>query len=247
MESGESLVVTVVVPTYNEAGNILALVRRLVEACPWPGLSICIADDNSPDRTADIAEGLGEAKVHVLRRMTDRGYGRAVAAGIRYGLERKSDFIVTMDADFSHQPETIPAMIAEAQRNPQADLVIGSRYTGDKATVEDWSLVRLIMSQFASAYVRLLVGVRIRDTTSGFRCWRGSFVKGLPLEKIQAAGYAYIYETLFYTSQNRGRVREVPNVYMGRTYGESKMTAAIIVEGLRIPFLLRLRHLLGRL
>lgn len=238
--------VTVVVPTYNEAGNVQPLIRRILAACPWDDLSICIADDNSPDGTADLADAIGDPRVYAMRRTTDRGYGKAVNAGIAYGLDRGSDFVVTMDADFSHQPEVIPAMIDEAEREPRADLIIGSRYAAGGADVKDWPLARLILSRCASFYVQTLVGVRVNDTTSGFRCWRASFLRKLPLSRIQASGYAYIYETLFYTAQHRGRVREARNVYVGRVAGESKMTLGIVIEGLKVPLMLRVKHLLGR-
>lgn len=207
---------------------------------------MCVADDNSPDKTADIADALGNDRVYVMRRTRDRGYGRAVNDGIRYGLQRQSDFIVTMDADFSHQPEVIPSMIDKAESGSRYDLVIGSRYASKKAAVKDWSLSRMVLSKVASAYVRMMVGVSIRDTTAGFRCWRGSFIARLPLDRIQASGYAYIYETLFHTNLLGGKVAEVENVYVGRTYGESKMDMKIVLEGLKVPFLLRMRHLLGR-
>jgi dolichol-phosphate mannosyltransferase len=231
--------VTVVVPTYNESGNIVELCRRLLVACGSQfDLVICVADDNSPDGTADLAAAV-DPRVHVLRRTTDRGYGRAVNAGIKFGLSRDSNFIVSMDADFSHQPELVPALIAEAQRQPLADLVIGSRYADGDAAVEDWPWSRLLLSKCASAYIRWMLGVDVKDPTSGFRCWRGTFVKTIPLDQIRASGYAYIYETLYYG--RNATVREVRNLYVGRKHGESKMTLGIVWEGLKIPFLLRLR------
>ncbi len=229
--------ICIVIPTYNEVENIPVLIERIFACCPRPGLEICVVDDSSPDGTADAVAKLDRPDVCVIRRAIDRGYGKSVNQGIAHALAQGAQRIITMDADFSHRPEILPNLIDEMH---DADLVIGSRYRGEKAAVENTPLSRRLASRFASAYVRTMARVDVRDTTSGYRCWRAEFLRKMPLSRIRSTGYAYLYETLFYAGMLGAKIREIENIHVERTRGESKMNAKIVLEGMWIPLRLRL-------
>jgi len=231
----------IIIPTYNEAANVSILLPKLTEVCP-SGTQICIVDDQSPDGTADVAESLRLSNVSVIRRTAEKGYGRSVIDGIVFALSRNPEFVMTMDADLSHDPASIPSFLA-AVRN--ADLVIGSRYLGSRKK-EPFGWLRRAMTWGASRYVRLLSGVEAHDTTSGYRCWRADFLSGMPLNDLSAKGYAFIYETILLASLLGARIREVPIDFVGRIHGTSKMSMAIMREGLALPLRMRLRTELGR-
>ncbi len=235
----------VITPTYNEKGNITKLVEAIGEACNSRDFRMLVMDDASPDGTADAVDLLRNRypNVRVVRRGGDRGYGKAVVDGILMALDMGVEFIVCMDADFSHAPETIPEMLAIARNY---DLVIGSRYLTGSATVADWPLYRLAMSRMANLYLHIMTRAKVDDATSGFRCWRASFIRQFPLRELQAGGFAFLYETLFYAGLHKARIKEVQTIYRGRSYGESKMNTGIILESLWVPFRLRVSHMLGR-
>ena len=236
--------ICIVIPTYNEALNITKIVPEIFACCQEPGLEICVVDDGSPDHTADQAESLGDPRVHVLRRTGERGYGMACNDGIRFALAHGAEFIITMDADFAHQPSALNSMLQAAR---EADLVIGSRYLGAHAKVEDWPLLRRLLSRFAGMYIRVMTGMPTRDPTTGFRCWRASFLRNIPLDELESKGYAYLYETLFFAGQRDARLREVDNTLIDRTEGESKMDTEVVLEALWLPLRLRLGWLQDRL
>lgn len=228
----------VITPTYNERGNVGKLVEAIGDAFQSTEFRMLVMDDASPDGTADAVDEL-RAKypnVRAVRRSGDRGYGKALVDGILIALDMGAEFIVCMDADFSHAPETIPEMLATAQ---SYDLVIGSRYMSGSPTVKNWPFYRLVMSRMANFYLHVMTQARVDDATSGFRCWRSSFIRQFPLRTLQAGGFAFLYETLFYAGVNKARIKEIQNIYRGRTYGESKMNTGIIVESLWVPFRLR--------
>jgi glycosyltransferase involved in cell wall biosynthesis len=230
----------IVIPTYNEALNIPDLLGSILSA--YPQVEVCVVDDASPDGTADVAEALAHPRVHVLRRTSDRGYGPSCSAGMEFALSRGADVVVTMDADFSHPPECLAKIFEAAQAN---DLVIGSRYTGTSAGVENWAFRRLVVSRLAGFYIRGMLGIPVADATSGFRCWRAGLLRKVLDRTIGAKGYAYLYETLFHAVQARARIQEVDIVYQGRTRGESKMHTGIVAEALWLPLKLRARQLSG--
>lgn len=236
--------VFVVIPTYQEAGNIGPLVEELYRV-GVAGLYVCVVDDASPDGTGNIVLGLRPAypSLHLIARSGHRGYGLACRDGIAFALERGASFIVTMDADFSHQPAVIPEMLRAAA---QGDLVVGSRYAGGGSAVKDWPRSRLMLSKAASLLVRVVSQAKLRDTTSGFRCWRASFLRSLPLDTLSAGGFAFIYETLFLAAARGARIAEVRNVYTGRSRGDSKLTAGIMLEGLLLCGRFAWKRLSGR-
>jgi len=159
-----------------------------------------------------------------------------------FALTHSPEFVMTMDADLSHDPVSIPAFLTAARN---ADLVIGSRHLGSRKK-EPFGLLRRLMTWGASGYVRLLSGVDAHDTTSGYRCWRADFLSRMPLNDLSAKGYAYIYETILLASLLGARIREVPINFVGRVHGASKMSLAIMREGLALPLRMRLRTELGR-
>ncbi len=233
----------IVIPTYNERGNIAPVIEEIVRVARRPDVHVLVVDDNSPDGTAEVVRGLGRRypNVGVLVRKDNRGYGSAVIAGMRAALDAGAQFVLTMDADFAHSPAVIDSILQAAA---SADLVIGSRYMNDgRPAVQDWPFWRLAMSRFGNRYFRLMLRVTVRDNTSGFRCWRGDLLRRVLEQDLHATGYAFITESLFYAGHFGARVAEVSNLYTGRTQGESKLSPKILLESLWTA--LRLRALSG--
>ncbi len=232
----------IVIPTYNEIQNIEKLVQSVLKVAPEP--DILIVDDNSPDGTGQFADGLAAKtpRIKVLHREKKLGLGSAYVAGFKYALSRDYDYVFEMDADFSHNPETLPAFI---EKSLTFDLVIGSRYVNGISVV-NWSLKRLLLSIMASLYVRLILSLPIRDTTSGFKCFRVAILKAIDLEKIKSDGYAFQIE-MNYRAYRRGfKIHEMPIIFIDRHSGTSKMSRHIVMEALLLPWSLRLEYLFNR-
>jgi dolichol-phosphate mannosyltransferase len=233
----------VVIPTYNEAENLPLLVPRVLEQDPR--LHVLVVDDDSPDGTGKLADELAarQARVHVLHRSAKQGLGPAYRAGIRRALELGADAVVQMDADFSHPPEALPDLLREIESH---DVVLGSRYL-DGITVVNWPIERILISYFGNWYARKVTGLRISDTTGGFRCMRREALLQIGFEKIRADGYAFQIE-MNYRFQKRGlRIKEIPFFFLDRRRGTSKLTLRIGLEALWIVWWLRLADLAGRL
>lgn len=242
----------VVLPTYNEADNIEEVVRRLRAAVP--DCSILVVDDGSPDGTADIAEKLAATygPLSVMRRESKSGLGSAYRAGFRRGIAEGFDVLVEMDSDLSHDPAALPAMLETLERTG-AGLVVGSRYIPGGA-IPAWSLHRRLLSEWGNRYAALVLGLDVRDATSGFRAYRADAVARLDLDAIRADGYGFQIE-MAYAIRNLGeRVVEHPISFTDRTRGQSKMSGNIVVEalllvtwwGLRDRVLRPLRRRFGR-
>jgi dolichol-phosphate mannosyltransferase len=232
--------VLVIIPTYNERDNIAALVDRLLGQ---DRVSVLLVDDGSPDGTGQLADTLAAshpANVAVIHRTTRRGFGRSYIDGIRRAIAEPRDLICQMDADFSHDPAQLPALIAAAAR---ADVVIGSRYTPG-GTIIKWPRRRRLLSRFANAYVRTLTGLEPRDCTSGYRCWRREALASLPLDRFVSDGYSFMVEMLFVAARQGRRIIEVPITYTERREGQSKMSNRVIFESAITP--LRLIATQGR-
>jgi dolichol-phosphate mannosyltransferase len=231
----------IVIPTYDEADNIRPIVDSLYEFVP--DADILVMDDNSPDGTADIAEAHFAsrpeyARHRVVRRTGIRGLGRAYVDGFQRALEEGYDRIVQMDADLSHDPKYVPALLKASET---ADLVIGSRYCGGGG-VENWPLRRKILSRFAGWYVRAVTGIEIADPTAGFRCWTSSALRAVQLETVASEGYAFLVE-MSYRAQRAGlRIVEVPIVFSDRRFGSSKISRRVIAESAVVPWRLRARR-----
>jgi dolichol-phosphate mannosyltransferase len=232
---------TVCLPTYNERENLEPMVRALVAH----GVRVLVIDDSSPDGTGELADRLAAEldEVDVLHRPRKEGLGPAYLAGFRRALADGAELVLEMDCDFSHDPADLPRLIAAAA---DADLVLGSRYV-EGGGVENWGLLRRFVSAGGSLYARVLLGLRVRDLTGGFKCFRRTALEALDLEAVAAKGYAFQIE-LTYRAIRRGlRVVEVPITFVDRQTGHSKMSRTIFLEAVwRVP-LLRLRALRGRL
>jgi dolichol-phosphate mannosyltransferase len=222
----------VVLPTYNEKENIAALVGEIL-ALRVP-LEVLVVDDNSPDGTAEIVAQLvaSDQRVHLLRRAGKLGLGTAYKAGFSYGLENGYDAVITMDADFSHHPRYLPAMLAAAANY---DLVIGSRYV-EGGGVENWPWHRQFLSAGANLMSRLLLGLPARDCTAGFRCYRSRLLQGTDWEAVKAEGYGFLEEMLYRIQRAGFTIGEVPIVFADRKAGSSKISKAEIFKAMAMLF-----------
>jgi len=221
-----------IVATYNEADNIARLIPEILNRLPET--SILVVDDNSPDGTAAIVGAMGEAdaRVSVMCRTGQRGYGSAMIAGLSHAIEKGFDRILTIDADFSHDPADLPRLLRALD---DGDVAIGSRYIGGVRVI-NWDVKRLLLSLSANTYVRWLSGLPCVDCTSGFRAYRASAFGAVRLAAIDTTGYAFLPELLF----NLGDVRviEVPICYTERRVGQSKMSRRVIAEAVVRPWAL---------
>jgi dolichol-phosphate mannosyltransferase len=227
-----------VLPTYNEAANIEAIVEAVLVKLPRSG-RVLVVDDSSPDGTAEIVERLagGSDRVELLRRPRKEGLGPAYVAGFKRALAGGAGLVLEMDADFSHDPAYLPRLLAAMDR---ADVAIGSRYV-DGGGVEDWSALRQAISRGGSAYARLALGLDVRDLTGGFKCFRREVLEAIDLDSVSARGYAFQVELTYRAIRLGFDVVEVPIVFRDRRAGSSKMGGAIVAEAIwRVP-LLRLR------
>jgi glycosyltransferase involved in cell wall biosynthesis len=220
----------VIIPTYNERQNLERLIQRLLNQPA--DLRVIVVDDNSPDGTGEIADRLADThpnRVLVRHRQGKLGLGTAYIAGFHKAIETEADLIVTMDADFSHPPERIPAMIEKAQSG--YDVVIGSRYVPGGATVE-CTLPRKILSWGANAFARTLLGLQAHDATAGFRCYHREVLTSISLDDIFSDGYSFLIEMLYKVQRQGWQVGEVPIVFHNRQQGVSKISRAEIYKAL---------------
>jgi dolichol-phosphate mannosyltransferase len=234
----------VCLPTYNERENLEPMLRALGEVL-GPDDCVLVIDDNSPDGTGELADGLAAELdgVEVLHRPRKEGLGPAYLAGFRRALELGAELVVEIDCDFSHDPADVPRLLEAAA---DADLVLGSRYVAG-GSVEDWGVVRRAISAGGSIYARLLLGVPVRDLTGGFKCFRRRVLETIDLDAIHSKGYAFQIELTYRALRHGFRVREVPIRFVDREVGGSKMSRSIVLEGIwKVP-LLRLAALGGRL
>ncbi len=221
----------VIIPTYNEKENIEAIIRKVFSL--KKSFDVLVVEDNSPDGTADIVKSLMKEfpdKLNIQERKGKMGLGTAYIHGFKWALEKGYDIIFEMDADFSHNPEDLERLY-EATAIKGNDVAIGSRYiTG--VNVVNWPMGRVLMSYYASAYVRFILGITIRDTTAGFMCYKADVLRNIGLDKIRFIGYAFQIE-MKYTSVKMGyKVVEVPIIFTDRTLGESKMSGSIFKEAI---------------
>ena len=218
--------VVVVMPTYNERQNLEIITARVREAVP--DADLLVVDDNSPDGTGDLADKIAEAdpRVQVMHRTEKAGLGRAYVAGFTWALERGYDLIVEMDADGSHRPEDLPRLLATAAG---ADVVIGSRYVPG-GTVVNWPKSREFLSRGANLYNRIMLGVRVKDATAGFRVYHAATLREIDLNGIQSAGYCFQIDMTLRVLQAGLTITEVPITFIERERGTSKMSNTVIIE-----------------
>ena len=231
----------VLVPTYNERDNLAEIAGLLLA---HPNVRVLVIDDGSPDGTGQIADGIAAAsggRLTVMHRTGKRGLGLSYLDGMRAALATDADVVFQMDADLSHDPKYLPAMMAATR---DADVAIGSRYL-QGVSVVNWPLRRLMLSTFANWYVRTVTGMKVRDCTAGFRCWRRDAVAKLPLDRITSDGYSFQVETLFLALQAGCTVTEVPIIFVERRVGASKISGGVIRESFWTPWRLVLRRLFG--
>jgi dolichol-phosphate mannosyltransferase len=225
--------VWVVIPTYNEAQSIEGIIRATVaelERVAPNSHRILVVDDNSPDGTGTIAEGLAEQhpQVEVLHRATKTGLGHAYLAGFAHALAGDAELVIEMDADFSHDPRYLEQLLAAAR---DADMVLGSRYVEGGGT-ENWGLVRRLVSRGGSFYARKILGVEIHDLTGGFKCIHRRVLEAIALDTVRAEGYVFQIEVTYRALRAGFRVVEVPIVFRDRSVGSSKMSARIALEAI---------------
>src|SRR5262245_41828916 len=226
---------TVVIPTYNERENIGALLPLILEL---PRFRVLVVDDNSPDDTAGVVAQLAreEPRVGLLSRPGKQGLGTAYLAGFRRALAEGAQFIYEMDADFSHDPRYLPALLGAAETG--YDLVLGSRYVPGGGTA-NWGLVRKLISRGGNIYARAILGLPVMDATGGFRCYRRRVLESIDLDAIHSNGYSFQIELVYRARQAGFRVGEVPIIFPDRRVGQSKMSRRIVLEALVTVWRLR--------
>lgn len=235
--------ILVVLPTYNESATI----ERILESvrASLPGADVLVVDDSSPDGTAKIAEEVAEqlGQVFVLSRPTKDGLGNAYKAGFAWGLERGYEALCEMDSDFSHDPGDLARLVAPIMGN-QADLVIGSRYVPG-GSIPDWSLSRLAISRLGNVYANVALGLRVKDSTAGFRVYAAGLLSQIDLEEIRADSYGFQVEMTYRAKQAGARILEVPIRFVDRREGMSKMSSHTVSEALVLVSALGLKRVFG--
>jgi len=230
----------IVLPTYNEAENLREVISQIRQQSV--GAHILIVDDASPDSTGELADHLRSefpGEIDVLHRPRKEGLGRAYVAAFRYALKLDYDVIVQMDADLSHSPAYLPALLNEIAN---ADLVLGSRYIRG-VNVVNWDLKRLILSKLATRYAQVVTGMPFSDITSGFKCWRRETLAAIDLGRVFSNGYLFQIETTYRAHRLNFRIAEVPIIFYERNFGRSKIDFGIIFEALLGVIRLRLKRL----
>jgi dolichol-phosphate mannosyltransferase len=242
-DSKEPLRILVIIPTYNERENLKNLAPLVLGL--RPDLGVLVVDDNSPDGTGDLAEELAQSlgRIDVLRRPGKQGLGSAYRAGFRRALASPAEYVVQMDADFSHDPKFLPEMMRIAEEEG-VDLVLGSRYLAG-ANVVNWPIRRLLLSYWANWYARVITGLPLRDSTGGFKVFRRSVLETIDLDQIRSDGYGFQIEMNFHAWKNGFRIRETPIVFVDRHSGTSKMDRRIIIVAFWLVWKLRLQSLWG--
>ena len=232
----------VVIPTYNECDNIGRLIPEILRQDP--GVQVLVVDDNSPDGTGALVDGMAAAdsRIHVLHRSGKLGLGSAYREGFRCALELGADYIVEMDADFSHDPGVLPVFFDKMQ---EYDVVIGSRYLNGVSVV-NWPIRRLILSYCASVYTRVITGLHLHDCTSGFKCFRRSALEAIDLQGVRSDGYSFQIEMNYRCMEQGFRLGEVPIIFIDRHAGSSKMSKRIVREAIIMVWKLKLGTLLRR-
>lgn len=232
----------IIFPTYNEKENIERIIRAVLPLDPR--INVLVVDDNSPDGTGEIVDSLAASddRINILHREKKEGLGRAYIAGFKWGIERKFDYLIEMDADFSHGPEYIKDFLETIK---DYDIVLGSRYISG-VNVINWPMSRLLLSYFANVYTRIITGMPVRDATGGFKCIRREVLESIDLDAIKSNGYTFQIEVSMRAWKRGYRIKEIPIIFTDRQQGASKMSKKIIREAIWMVWYLRLMSLLGR-
>ncbi len=225
-----------IIPTYNEKDNITPLIKDIFEKIPL-GLEILVVDDNSPDGTHEIVREISKSnsKVHLLLRTKKEGLGRAYIAGFKWGIEHGYEVLIEMDADFSHRPLDLLALLEAVKKN---DFAVGSRYVSGGRTV-NWGLMRKIISRGGSIYARLILGFPLNDWTGGFNAWKVKVLNTIGLDQIRSNGYSFQIELKYKAQRDGFKGVEVPIVFEDRRVGQSKMSLKIVLEAFYKVWMIR--------
>ena len=235
----------VIIPTFNEADNIIKIIPEVLKnSSPENEFNILVVDDNSPDGTAGLVEGLNNDKVKLLKREKKSGLGTAYVAGFHYAIKNNYDYVFEMDADFSHDPKYLKGFIERI--NEGYDLVIGSRYING-VSVLNWPIRRLILSYMASVYTRMVTGLKVMDTTAGFMCYRVSALRQINLDEVRSNGYSFQIEMKFKFYKKGFKISEIPILFIDRLEGESKMSRKVVYEAYFMVWKLKFKSLVGKL
>jgi len=233
----------VVVPTYNERDNLEHLVDAIL--AQNDDIHILVVDDNSPDGTGEIADRLaaGNGRVHVMHRAGKLGLGSAYREGFRYALEHGAEYVIEMDADFSHDPVMLPVFLDKIK---EYDVVVGSRYLHGVSVV-NWPIRRLILSYCANVYTRMITGMKISDCTGGFKCFRRNVLESIHLDTVKSDGYSFQIEMNYRCVEKGFRVGEIPIIFIDRHAGVSKMSKKIVREAVVMVWKLKLNSLFRKI
>ncbi|MEA9355214.1 polyprenol monophosphomannose synthase [Bacteriovorax sp. PP10] len=234
----------VIIPTYNEALNVHSMIERLFHL--YPDISILIIDDNSPDHTAKVVEGLQDKNpnLFLLKREGKLGLGTAYLAGFNWALMRDFEYIAQMDCDFSHDPSDIKNLLNALIKS---DLAIGSRYSENKIRTKDWPVHRLALSYIASFMFRTFTGMKIKDMSGGFKAFRRTTLEKINMENVVSKGYVFQFEMNYKVHSLGLKVVEVPIIFYQRMLGVSKMNSGIMVEAVKVFIYLRFKKMMGTL
>lgn len=233
----------VIIPTYNEIDNIERIIEKVLPQ--HESIEMLIVDDNSPDGTGDKVLEIMQTnpKVHIIQRQGKMGLGSAYVAGFKYAIAHEYDYVIEMDADFSHNPNDVPRLLKAIEHN---DLVIGSRYV-QGVNVVNWPMSRLILSYFASFYVKIITGMKVDDPTGGFKCFRRTVLETINFNEIMSDGYSFQVEMNYRVYKKGLRVKEIPIVFYERRDGQSKMSKRIVWEAIGMVWRLRFMSIFGKL
>ena len=233
----------VIIPTYNERDNIVEMVRAV--RANLPDANLLVVDDGSPDGTGKMVAEMGKSDPHVavLQRAGKLGLGTAYIEGFRIAINDGYDCVIGMDADFSHDPTYLPQFVHAAEHD---DLIVGSRYINGGST-PDWRLSRRLISRIGNGVARTVLGLPVRDCTTGYKCYRREVLTALDLDGIDLVGYGFLIETTYQAYRKGFRIHEIPITFIDRREGKSKMTGTIVTEALRYVFRRRWQRVRGRL
>ncbi len=226
----------VVIPTYNESKNIVRIIDKIFSV--HDEIDILVVDDNSPDGTGKLVKDKMQVsdRIHIIEREGKMGLGTAYLAGFKYAIEKGYDYIMEMDADFSHNPEEIPNFLKYIQ---EYDVVLGSRYIKG-VNVVNWPLKRLLLSYFANLYTRIITGMDVKDATGGFKCFRASALSKINFDEVKSNGYSFQIEMTYRLWKKGAKVKEIPIIFVDRLEGESKMSKKIVYEAIFMVWKLKL-------
>jgi len=237
--------VLVIIPTYNESENILNLIPEVLKYSDSNYLwNVLVVDDNSPDGTAMMVENLNNPDVHLIKREKKMGLGTAYVRGFRFAIEKSFDFVFEMDADFSHDPKYLPEFVKLIEEGN--DLVVGSRYINGISVV-NWPIGRLFLSYYANIYTRIVTGLKVKDTTAGFMCYRVSSLSQIDLDKVKSNGYSFQIEMKFKFYKKGFKIAETPILFIDRRAGSSKMSKKVVYEAYFLVWKLKFKSIFGRL